>query len=209
MKHMPQMPTLRRDKLDCGEKKIVKLFIRPWGPFLAWPVDFSASSGRRAAQGSVGEAAKVSLEVLLLCPIFFHLFLFSEGYQMTKEGLEKKILCCFKNCWGISHCILEFIPIFYLKSCLLNGFEVYQEENRWRSGPCLSFSPICRRDNAFCYLWWWGQMAQIYLIRLIWSFTASNTRTLQLFKLLCGCWYSGTFWPLAISQEEKKNNGYL
>lgn len=157
MKPVPRMPTLRRDKLDCGEKQIVKVFIGPWGPFLAWPpVDFSTSSGRRAAQRSVGEAAKISLEGLLLCPNFFRLFLVSEGYQMTKEGLEKKILCCLKNCWGISHCILAFIPIFYLNLLsLLNGFEVYQEENRWRSGPCLSFSPICRRHNAFCCLWWW------------------------------------------------------
>lgn len=129
---------------------------------------FSASSGQGAAQRGVGEVGKVSLEGIPLCPNFFHLFLFSEGYQITKEGWEKKkILCCFKICWGKKNknkkksvgespiSSLNLPPFFFLLMSL-NGLGVYQEGNRRRSGPCLSFTPIRRKDNAFCCLrWWW------------------------------------------------------
>lgn len=51
---------------------------------------FQRHSWHGAAQGGGGEAGKVSVEGSPLCPNFFRLFLFSEGYQITNKGLEKK-----------------------------------------------------------------------------------------------------------------------
>ena len=147
---MPQTPTLRRNNLGCGEEKIVKLYIQPRGLFLGplpglascpW---FQRQFWAWSSSVQCGGSRKCLLWGFVTISKFLW-FVLSEEYYITKEGLEKKIMC-FKNSGENSH----FILVFYLiLISLLLGFEVYQEENHWRSWPFVLGSNMQKKAMHF------------------------------------------------------------
>lgn len=88
---MPRISTLRRNNLSCGEKKIIKLYVQPCGPFLG-PLPGSASCHltqrqrwRGLAQGRVGRQKKPPVRVCYYVEVSLICFCLVEDTKLQKR----------------------------------------------------------------------------------------------------------------------------
>lgn len=93
---MSRISTLRRNNLSCGEKKTIKLYIQPWGPFLG-PLPGLASCHqtqcqhwRGLARGRVGTQKKPPLRVCYYGKVSLVCFCLVKDTKLQKEDLVKK-----------------------------------------------------------------------------------------------------------------------